>query len=125
MPGGMTASFAPAVVTGADVDGMPVGFMNAGGHAGQMPGASPADMGQFQDMPAGGMPSGAHARSSAMLGEMPRAGSPPTQASGTAAFEEMPRGDSAPGRSSDPSADGAVALVGEWRLQLTVRGQTT
>ena len=135
MPGGMTASFAPIAVGGADADGMPVGFMNRGGNLGMMPSASPRPMSAGQQMPTGGMNSAAqatsHAPSSAVLGEMPRAGAPPAHAHAHAhahagaVFAEMPRAGATPGRASEPSAEGPIALTGEWRLQLTVRGQTT
>jgi len=125
MPGGMTASFAPIAVGGADADGMPVGFMNRGGNLGMMPSASPRPMSAAQQMPTGGMNSAAHAPSSSVLGEMPRAGASPAHPHTGAVFAEMPRAGAAPGRASDPSAEGPIALTGEWRLQLTVRGQTT
>jgi hypothetical protein len=118
MPAGMMADLKSGAIGGSEADGMPVGSMNTTSRmsnpgvagTGPLQEMPPAGSGAFQDMPAGNM------------GAAPAAD--PTDAK----FEEMPQLGAKPGAASGASApaaaDGAIVLAGEWRLQLTLRGQS-
>lgn len=122
MPGGMAAELTSGAIGGSEADGMPVASMNA---AGPTPNANFAGMGPLREMPAAG---------TSPFREMPPggmgAGTSPEMNLGASAkpgassgFAEMPRAGASPAQASDPPAGGAIVLAGEWRLQLTVRGQ--
>jgi hypothetical protein len=134
MPAGMTAQLKSEAIAGAIADGMPVAAMNGAGprpnpmHAGsgrlqEMP---PAGTSAFQEMPSGAMrPAGADGGGAGAHGA---AGVHAATVAGVGpVFAEMPRAGGAPAPTAQAGAEprgepGVIALSGEWRLHLTLRG---
>ncbi|PZQ61056.1 MAG: hypothetical protein DI570_12955 [Phenylobacterium zucineum] len=122
MPAGMATELKSGAIAGAVADGMPVAAMNGTGPSpnpmhvgsGRLQEMPPAGTSAFQEMPSGGMT--AAARPGAQVA-----------ASSAPVFAEMPKlGGAQPtaGAQAGPAAGepGVIALSGEWRLHLTLRG---
>ncbi|MEW5684854.1 MAG: hypothetical protein AB1942_08045 [Pseudomonadota bacterium] len=122
MPAGMAAELKSGAIAGAVADGMPVAAMNGTGPSpnpmhvgsGRLQEMPPAGTSAFQEMPSGGMtgpatPGAQHAASPApVFAEMPKLGGAQPLA-----------GAPLPATGGEP---GVIALSGEWRLHLTLRG---